>query len=165
MQFCGHGRRCDHAATVGVSCLELSASGLHNSQDFVDIDSPRNDCVSFIYLVDGSADRCRAFACFDSVWECDHHFHFQRLKTRLSTTLLMWVSLCWLLAGLPRVLLSCLLSAAVCTCGSTHSFELRSFPGLGFQQCIFDGLCDLGGLPACLASALVNQLTGNQLQV
>ena len=20
MQFCGHGRRCDHAATVGVSC-------------------------------------------------------------------------------------------------------------------------------------------------
>ena len=57
------------------------------------------------------------------------------------------------------------LSAAFCPCGSTHSFELRSFPGLGFQQCIFDGLCDLGGLPVCLVSALVIWLTGIQLQM
>ena len=47
------------------------------------------------------------------------------------------------------------LSAAFCPCGSTHSFELRSFPGLGFQQCIFDGLCDLGGLSSCLVNALM----------
>ena len=57
------------------------------------------------------------------------------------------------------------LSGAFCPCGSTHFFELRSFPGLGFQQCIFDGLCDLGGLSACLVNALVVKLTGTQLRV
>ena len=35
--------------------------------------------------------------------------------------------------------------AAFRPCGSNHSLELRSFPGLGSQQCNFGGLCDLGG--------------------
>ena len=73
--------------------------------------------MSFVCFVDGSVDRCGACACFDRIWECDHHFHFRRkvgalveirFKTRLSTSLLMWVSLCWLLAGLQRFLSSCL---------------------------------------------------------
>ena len=55
--------------------------------------------------------------------------------------------------------------AAFRPCGSTHSLELRSFPGLGFQQCNFDGLCDLGGLSACLVDALMVKLTGTQLLV
>ena len=53
------------------------------------------------------------------------------------------------------------LSAAFFPCGSTQ----RSFPGLGFQQCIFDGLCDLGGLSACLVNALLVKLSGTQLRV
>ena len=68
----------------------------------------------------------------------------------------------WFASCSPFVLA---LSAAFCPYGSTHSFELRSFPGLGFHPCIFDGLCDLGGLPACLVSALVILLTGIQLQL
>ena len=68
----------------------------------------------------------------------------------------------WFAACSPFVLA---LSAAFCPCGSIHSFELRSFPGFGFQQCIFDGLCALGGLPACLVSVLVVKLTRIQLQV
>ena len=46
-------------------------------------------------------------------------------------------------------------SATFRPCGSTHSLELRSFPGLGFQQCNFDSLCDLGGLSACLLTPLM----------
>ena len=69
---------------------------------------------------------------------------------------------CWFAACFPFVPA---LSAAFCPCGSTHSLELRSFPGLGFQHCIFDGLCDLGGLPVCLVNALMIWLTGTQLQM
>ena len=68
---------------------------------------------------------------------------------------------CWFAAFSPFVLA---LSAAFCPCGSTHSLELRSFPGLGFQHCIFDGLYDLGGLPVCLVIVMI-WLTGTQLQM
>ena len=56
--------------------------------------------------------------------------------------------------------------AAFCPCGSTHSLELRFFPELGFHQCNFDGLCDFGGLSACLVTGRATvRLTRTQVRV
>ena len=73
----------------------------------------------------------------------------------------------WFAAVSPFVLAP---FAALCPCGSTHSLESRSFPGLSFQRCNFDGLCYLGGLSAFLrvlmeVTALeMVRLTGTQLR-